>query len=680
MKKILSAVIAAAMLIPTLPVGAVENNTIYISPNGSDLGDGTADSPYKTFFRAELSVEYLRKKGVAGNIDIVLQSGEHYIDRTLVLDNDFDNITIKGENGAVVTGGASISDVTAVSDTDAIYEKLPESARANIKCVDLSDYFKTMKDAPEHLVQGVSDTDYVVSYNNEMMTLARYPNEEDEILGGFMQPASIIEAGTAGKVSSFSFTYDAEAHPNIANWSNADEIFFEGYGDVLWKYQKVRLASIDTSTHTITSAETKLYSELAEPNENPIINSGAEFYFSNIPEELDVPGEYYIDRENKKLYFYPDEEGGTVKISRGSHDLVKVIGAKNITFENICFENTSGSGFEIKYSDNVVIDDCEIRNVGKRAVEISYSKNTGVKNSLIKDVGQGGVLLGDVNRYSLAKSSNFVQNCEIVDYSRIKPTYSPAVADFGVSDVIKNNTIHESFHQAIALSGNDCEVSYNDIYDVVKGAADAGAIYMYRTPYARGNVIEYNYLHDISYTERTPGMENYAIYFDGWASGQTVRNNLFHDVRNGLFINCGGYFNINQNIFSKIENTAVTVGYNGGEATGSYWYSYTRMSKDKEVWEAKYPALTNICDDAYGLFTDIYFDKNIYNNDANLKDNVTAGTPGIAYSKGWPQITNDSKNSTDIFADSANGNFTFKTPINGLNGFDISECGVQTAS
>ena len=32
------------------------------------------------------------------------------------------------------------------------------------------------------------------------------------------------------------------------------------------------------------------------------------YRFENVPEELDEPGEYYIDRQSGMLYFYPPED------------------------------------------------------------------------------------------------------------------------------------------------------------------------------------------------------------------------------------------------------------------------------------------------------------------------------------------------------------------------------------
>ena len=41
---------------------------------------------------------------------------------------------------------------------------------------------------------------------------------------------------------------------------------------------------------------------------------GGYYYFFNVLEELDAPGEYYIDRDNGILYFYPPDENENSKI------------------------------------------------------------------------------------------------------------------------------------------------------------------------------------------------------------------------------------------------------------------------------------------------------------------------------------------------------------------------------
>jgi hypothetical protein len=60
---------------------------------------------------------------------------------------------------------------------------------------------------------------------------------------------------------------------------------------------------------------------------------GQRFYFLNILEELDSPGEYYIDRTNGVLYFWPPTSLGTNAPVLSTLDrLILFSGASYITF------------------------------------------------------------------------------------------------------------------------------------------------------------------------------------------------------------------------------------------------------------------------------------------------------------------------------------------------------------
>ncbi len=56
---------------------------------------------------------------------------------------------------------------------------------------------------------------------------------------------------------------------------------------------------------------------------------------------------------------------------------------------------------------------------------------------------------------------------------------------------------------AIGWSGNENIIEFNEIYNVVLETNDAGAIYSGRDPSMQGNVIRYNYFHDIGKNSRT---------------------------------------------------------------------------------------------------------------------------------------------------------------------------------
>ena len=65
--------------------------------------------------------------------------------------------------------------------------------------------------------------------------------------------------------------------------------------------------------------------------------------YENIFEELDQPGEYYIDRNTKMLYLYPKEgfnENSDIWLSQLSENLISGTNVSNVTFKNLKMESS----------------------------------------------------------------------------------------------------------------------------------------------------------------------------------------------------------------------------------------------------------------------------------------------------------------------------------------------------
>ena len=139
------------------------------------------------------------------------------------------------------------------------------------------------------------------------------------------------------------------------------------------------------------------------------------------------------------------------------------------------------------------------------------------------------------------------------------------VSLYGVGNKAISNEISYAPHFAIVFMGNDHIMEYNDIHHCCLDARDAGAVYAGRDVSFLGNVIRYNYFHDI-YNRNKVSENVFAIYLDDKTSGTLVSDNIFVRTGNSGLKLSGGYMNtIENNLFIDIPAIFIFNGY-GHEA------------------------------------------------------------------------------------------------------------------
>lgn len=655
MKKITCIILTVLLTFSIISVCAEEEITFYISPYGSDYNDGTYDKPFHTLYRARQAVRWRKERGAApsGGFNIVLKSGRYFLDSALYLDSKDSGINFMGEDGAVITGALSFdkNKFRDLSEDDTNYSRIKSDLRDKIKWVSLESLNRI--DEPNEVNEMHSEiSDYIVSKDNTRLKSARYPNDT------MLRVDNVYKSGSQNDTE-FIIGYTDE---NISSWLKPNEVYLEGFGDVLWKYQKIRIGSIDTVNKKITSGGAKLYSG---------IQIDADIWFSNVLEELDSEDEQYIDRTQKRLYFYSDENTENISISVSKQPFLKIFNTKDISFSNIIFENTRSSAVIINGGSEISFDNCTFYNIGGTALNIRKSYKCGIKNSNITSIGSGGIRFSDCGKkYNLRKSYNFVTNNEICDFSWNVPTYSPAVWVDGIGDTISHNTIHESLHAGIIFYGNDNEISYNEIYNVLTETEDAGAIYTYGDGSSRGNVIENNFIHHLGNGKK--GFLNtglFGVYFDNFNGGQIVRNNIFYDMPCAIHINSGGDNTIENNVFSEVDIPIFAHSYDSHPST-DMWNGYLKLYKDETVWLARYPELADIPDPTEPIKT--YRGNVIKNNIFSLSGSIGTDFIGLSGST----LINNTQTDDEIFTDKSNFDFSFLLSFSNFNPIDISSCGI----
>ena len=274
----------------------------------------------------------------------------------------------------------------------------------------------------------------------------------------------------------------------------------------------------------------------------------------NLLEELDIPGEWYYDKDNKKIYFYPKnkiDSDSALEVSENDKSLITLENCENVIIDDVNIVNGRGAGILCTNVNNVDILGCTIKNMGSAGVIIGNSTNTRVENNEIANVGANGISIYNIgDNITLTPGNITVKNNRIHDMGQVSRSYTPGVSASGAVGVkITNNEIYNGPHSAIIFSGSEIEVIKNDIHNVLTEASDSGAIYTGRSYVYRGNKINNNFIHDI-YDNAGGKYSVHAIYLDDMGSGYEVKSNIIINVPSGIFLNGGRDNNIENNIIA----------------------------------------------------------------------------------------------------------------------------------
>ena len=602
-KKLLAVAMALTMTVSGwcgLGVNASAEATVkqfYVATNGSDSNDGSISAPFATLQAARDAA-----RTVDGEVIINLREGMYQVNSTLELTAADSNTTYRAyKNEKVVLNGANRLDPAAFqSISEAAREKLVDQINADkIKMIDLKAQgiteYGSLKCMGFGAYRDNGKYPAALYYENQMMTVARYPNDD------YVETGTVLNAGTQGTSNGFTVKTDPTTASRMANWTDANDVWVFGYFIHDWAEAHLPIASMDATEGTITTGWASHYGVVPERR----------YYFYNLLEELDAPGEWYLDRDTGMLYLYPATDmtaDSTIEFITFNKPFIQARGVENVTIKNIALKNGIGMGISATDVKNFVVDGCELSNISNTAIQINQSNdsrattsNSGVKNSYLHDLGAGGIIISAGERAGLTPGNCFATNNHIERFSRIKTTYCAGVTLLVIGNKADHNEINDAPHFAIQYNGNNQVMEYNDIYRVCTDTADSGAIYTGRDWSTRGNEIRYNYLHDMKMIGTKTRRTMQAVYLDDMHSSTAVHGNIFYKVSSVALYGGGRHNTFVNNLMLECEAPFVfdsrgTVWADTGEGS-QIRNNLLRMPYQSDVWKAAYPELENILED-----------------------------------------------------------------------------------
>jgi len=534
------------ILAAALCLVACSEKTFYLSPKGNDLGKGSFFSPWASPEQAIMASQAYLREHPDKDVTLIVKSGEYQLQDSLFIDGskykgEF-RIIGKGKTRPVFSGEKAISGWMPVTD-EAVLANLPEGARGRILMSDLKAQGVT------DYGTAVSDTNRIGFYcNGKKQELSRWPNKGD----GFLYAGKAVgEIENAQSYMRMHNTLDGILEykdARISCWKEEKEPCALGYWHFNWSedYQKM---DIDTLAKTITL--------LGKPHHYGY-RDGCRFAGINLLCELDKENEFYLDRSEGKLYWYApvsfDQDVDKTVLTMFNEAFMLVAdNCNDLEIKNIDFCGSRGGAIRITAGDEVSIKHCGIRRFAQDAIIVKGGEEFEMKSCEIEELDCGGMKASGGDRKTLRASGFEVKDCIFKDLALFRPTYKPAINFSGCGMHISHNLFDGNASSALRLEGNDILVEYNEFCNLVQESEDQGGIDMFYNFSYRGNVIRYNYWHDIG----LEGMsEAAAIRFDDIISGTEVYGNVFENcgtkhfgavqihggmdnmIHNNLFFNC----------------------------------------------------------------------------------------------------------------------------------------------
>ena len=368
---------------------------------------------------------------------------------------------------------------------------------------------------------------------------------------------------------------------------------------------------------------------------------------------IDCVGEWYIDRDELKIYYKAD---GTmddkVAILPLTDQIVLMQDASNIIFDGISFQHTSytipstigyydtqanhfshssmehewttvTAGIEIAYSHDITFTNCEIANMGTMGMLLTSeggdnTKNITIENSYIHDLSYSGITVGDVYGH------HGYQSWWRVDNTVIRNNY---ITRIGL-DMFDSTGILATYTNGTIIDHN--EVGYVPYSGISTGWGweDEGALVDAECGNAQ---VTNNLIHNVMKTNRDGGnFYNLGHMTNSKLAGNYIYNSWDHGdtYENGLYLDMGSAF---WEVYDNVVGD--NVGYWSHQWTASirdnYWHDNFYVEGTKIRNDGTNNKMENNTAVANGDFSKYPKAMEIINNagllDESIKDGATIG-------------------------------------------------------
>lgn len=454
----------------------LQAETFYVSPKGKDSNDGGKHAPFATFEKTLEAVSALPRPWKS-DVIVKVMPGDYHLKSTLLLtekhSGDGEQRLIFKNQGALASakliGGQKLDpkawkshhngilyqDIPGVERIDILYENGRKGRKAR------TPNFEFLKDFP------VTDGRYFISGRV-----------------GKGQPWITAQS------QDLSQEQLTQLNQDIQSGDDAYLVIW-GHGSCDWHKWIHPITHSEPGSGRIHLAEKK-----------PIFHQGRKdkgcrYYIEGGLRHLDAEREFTFDRARKRLYYKPHGPDPGEVIYATMNNVVKLDGAKNVTFDGLQFTcsgvlpHTDSSytwkdpdaAMTIHQSKGIEILNCHFKSTGQSAINLEQTDHSRIENCLTQHLGQSGIKLYESDH-------NTIRNCLIHDIG-LRRVYCEGLAlHASAHNTVTHLEIHNSARYGITLrgkvydSGTDRhptqgnKLSHIRIADVNQDSGDTAGLHM----------------------------------------------------------------------------------------------------------------------------------------------------------------------------------------------------------
>jgi hypothetical protein len=479
-RRALQALSGVAASLGAAPASAAPVAELFVSPAGNDAGPGTKARPLKTFTAAQQAARKLKSKTP---VTVWFRSGIYYLPHTVVFTaedsgsklNPVTFAAFPGEE-AVISGGVKLS-LTWEPHRDGI---MKAQAPADLK------------------------TDQIF-LNGQRQILARYPNYDPK--------AEYFDG----------WSPDAFSKERAARWADPSGGFIHAMHRAMWGDFHYLI--------TGKNAAGEVTYEGGWQNNRRMGMHDKYRFVENIFEELDAPGEWFLNEKTSTLYFYPPPDinlrTATIEAARLPH-LIEFRGTEQspvkwVNLRGLIFRHTARTFMENKEpllrsdwttyrggalffngAENCDLEDCFLDQVGGNAVFVNmYNQEVAIRRCHIAKAGANGLAFvgdpkavrsplfeyeqrqsfKDIDLSPGPKTNNYpsdclVDNCLIYLTGRVEKQTAGVQISMSRGITVRHCSIYDMPRAGINISEGTWGghvIEFCDVFDTVKETGDHGS-------------------------------------------------------------------------------------------------------------------------------------------------------------------------------------------------------------